>query len=214
MYKMLEIAQNQIKEGNIPEAKKVLMESKQKFNISENPAVKLEGNINKLESEAFLKKSLIEISDTDIELLSKDELKKVFIENEELNSLFLKKIKENLPLRKSLLVEAEKNRQIAEKIKKEQELAELKIKTQQERKAKIEKQFSAWDGKHIAFSRMIQESLKNPDSFKHVETRYEDKGEYILVAMKYRWTNSFWAVMTEYANGKFTIDGDFIGLVK
>ncbi len=107
--------------------------------------------------------------------------------------MFLKKLEENLHLRQDFLEEVEKNKQLAEKIKKEQELvetqnklAELKIKTQQERKAKIEKQFSAWDGKHIAFSRMIQESLKNPDSFKHVETRYEDKGDYILVAMKYR----------------------------
>ena len=186
---MLEIAQGQIKDGNITEAKKILLESKQKFNISENPAIKLEGNINKLESEAFLKKSLIEISDTDIELLNKDELKKVFIENEKLNSLFLEKLKQNLSLRVSLIAEAEKNKQIAEKMRKEQEIAEAKTKAQAERRVKIEKQFSAWDGSHITFSRAIKDNLNDPSSFEHVETRYEDKGTYILVSMKYRAKN-------------------------
>lgn len=221
MYSMQEVAQNYLKEWKIEEAKKIILESKQKFNISSNPAIKLEEDINKLESEEFLKKSLIEMTNTEIELLKTKELKTIFIENESMNSLFLKKLDENLNLRQGFLEEVEKNKQLAQKIKKEQELienqnklTELKIKAQEERKAKIEKQFSAWDGKHITFSRMIQENLKDPDSFKHVETRYEDKGEYILVAMKYRWTNSFWAVMTEYATGKFTIDGEFIGLVK
>jgi hypothetical protein len=35
-----------------------------------------------------------------------------------------------------------------------------------------------------------------------------------VVAMKYRWTNSFGAIITEYANAKFAIDWDFISLVK
>jgi hypothetical protein len=214
MLKMAEAAQYQINESNIAGAKDILLESKQKFKMPENPAIKLEGNINQYESEDFLKKTLTKISDADVELLNKNELQKVFIENEKLNFLFLNKLKDNLQLRTSLVAEAEKNKQLAEKMKKEQELAELKTKTQEERKAKIEKQFSAWDGKHMVFSRMIQENLKDPDSFKHVETRYEDKGDYILVAMKYRWTNWFWAVITEYANAKFTIDWDFIGLVE
>ncbi len=186
MFRISEMAHEKIKEGNIEEAKKIIVESKIKFNIPENPAVKLEEHINKFESEAFLKKTLVEVSNEDIELLNKNELKKVFIENEALNSLFFNKIKENLNLRESLVLEAEKNKQLAEKMKQEQEMSALKAKTQQERKTNIEKQFSAWDGKHITFSRMIQENLKDPDSFKHVETRYEDKGDYILVAMKYR----------------------------
>ena len=68
----------------------------------------MEEDINKLESEEFLKKALIEMTNIEIELLKTKELKKVFIQNESINSLFLKKLEENLNLRQRFLEEIEK----------------------------------------------------------------------------------------------------------
>lgn len=72
----------------------------------------------------------------------------------------------------------------------------------------IEKQFSQFDGSHTLLEKMIKRSLKNPDSYEHVETVYWDKGNYILVKTTYRGTNSFNAVVTDSVEQAFTIEGD------
>lgn len=42
------------------------------------------------------------------------------------------------------------------------------------RQERIDHGFSAWDGSHIALTRMIKESMNDPKSFEHVETKYSD----------------------------------------
>lgn len=55
--------------------------------------------------------------------------------------------------------------------------------------------------------------MHNPDSYKHVETRYADEGDYILVATTFRGTNAFGGVVTNTVHAKFTIEGTFIEMV-
>lgn len=88
-------------------------------------------------------------------------------------------------------MEDEKNRleKLAkiEKDKKDKENAEQKAK----------EQFSAWDWSHKKLTNIVKNNLKDPDSYKHIETTYSvvknlDDSYYVVVFMKYRAKNSFW----------------------
>jgi hypothetical protein len=81
------------------------------------------------------------------------------------------------------------------------------------RRRAIEQQFSAWDGSHVALERIIKKSMNNPDSYKHVETKYGDMGDYILVSTTFRGTNAFGGVVTNTVRAKFTLSGDLIEIV-
>jgi len=82
-------------------------------------------------------------------------------------------------------------------------------------KDKIERNFSKFDGSFTKFKNFIKENLKDPSSFEHVETRYNDnKDGTVTVLMKYRAKNSFGAIVTEIA--KCTLDvnsGNFSNVV-
>ena len=78
------------------------------------------------------------------------------------------------------------------------------------REKEIVKQFSAWDGSHTQFERMIKNVLKDPDSYEHIETKYIDKEQHIIVITKYRARNSFGGYVVESKAAKFSIDGQFL----
>jgi len=66
--------------------------------------------------------------------------------------------------------------------------------------------FSGWDGSHIELTKLIKEGMKNPDSYDHVETKYSDKGNHLIVITQYRGTNSFGAVVTESVIAETLLD--------
>lgn len=83
----------------------------------------------------------------------------------------------------------------------------------QEREQQIRQQFSGWDGSHPAVVRAIKSQLKNPDSYKHVETRFNDTGsENFMVFTTFRGTNSFNAVVTNTATATVSPSGEVISL--
>ena len=66
-------------------------------------------------------------------------------------------------------------------------------------KKEYAKQFSDWDGSNKYLVTAVKKAMKNPASFKHVETKF-DYGSgysYIRVYMTYRGTNAYNAVVTE-----------------
>lgn len=81
------------------------------------------------------------------------------------------------------------------------------------RRRAIEQQFSSWDGSHVALERIIKKSMNNPDSYKHVETKYGDMGDYIVVSTTFRGTNPFGGVVTNTVRAKFTLNGDLIEIL-
>jgi hypothetical protein len=66
-------------------------------------------------------------------------------------------------------------------------------------------QFSAWDGSISALVKSVKNQMNDPDSFKHVETTYQDmdnlKG--FKARMVFRGTNAFGGVITNAANATF-----------
>lgn len=99
----------------------------------------------------------------------------------------------------------------AEKKKKEED---NKKKKEQERLNKIKAQFSVWDGSHTKFKEFIKNNMNDPDSFKHVETRYSDNKTFILVSTKFKGTNTFGGIVTNTMMAKYSIDGDFIEVIE
>ena len=75
------------------------------------------------------------------------------------------------------------------------------------RKDKIEKHFSSWDGSHVELTKIIKSTMNDPDSYKHVETKYGDQGEYISVKTTFRGKNAFGGVVTNWITAKCSIDG-------
>ena len=97
----------------------------------------------------------------------------------------------------------------------------LRRNAQEQRKAKeaakaeaIKKQFSAWDGSHYNLERYIKNSMHNPDSYEHVETKYIDKDTYIVVITKFRGTNAFGAVVTNSMAAEVGLDGSVRSIIQ
>jgi hypothetical protein len=75
------------------------------------------------------------------------------------------------------------------------------------RKQFIERQFSQWNGAHMELERAIKDTMKNPDSYEHVSTRYIDKGNSIIVLTKFRGTNSFGAIVPSVVRAEIDDSG-------
>lgn len=82
-----------------------------------------------------------------------------------------------------------------------------------ERTKRIESCFSSWNGSHIRLVRLIKEAMHDPKSFKHVETRYGDRGDHLLVHMSYRGKNAFGALVLNSVTAKCDLDGNVIEIV-
>jgi hypothetical protein len=76
----------------------------------------------------------------------------------------------------------------------------------------IEKSFNPWNGSHIGLEKWIKSHMNNPDSYEHVETRYSDKGSYLLVTTTYRGTNEFGGIVTNTVTARCSLDGRVISV--
>lgn len=83
-----------------------------------------------------------------------------------------------------------------------------------ERKARIEKQFSSWDGSHRKLTALIKQSMNDPGSYQHVETRYGDRGDYLLVKTTFRGKNMFNATVVNSVMAKIGLDGEVIEIIE
>lgn len=81
------------------------------------------------------------------------------------------------------------------------------------RREVVEKYFSAWDGSHIGLTKVIKESMNDPKSYEHVETRYGDKGDYLLVSATFRGKNAFGGVVKNTVVAKVDLDGNVIEIL-
>ncbi|HUM52138.1 MAG TPA: hypothetical protein PK431_09995 [Chitinophagales bacterium] len=81
------------------------------------------------------------------------------------------------------------------------------------RKEKIEKLFSPWDGSHIELTRYIKKNMNDPDSYEHIETRFGDQGDYILVVTKFRGKNAFGGKVINTVTAKVDFDGNVLEIV-
>lgn len=82
-----------------------------------------------------------------------------------------------------------------------------------ERQKKIESQFSSWDGSHQNLEQLIKESMNDPDSYQHVETVYNDHGDYLIVTTTFRGKNAFGGVVKNTVKAKVTLGGNVLQIL-
>lgn len=100
----------------------------------------------------------------------------------------------------------------SERFKYEVTQYESKVKSIEDSRARkllILKQFTP-TGKHIFLYSVVKNIMKDPDSFEHINSTYEDKGDYIIVTMQFRGKNSFGAKIIDSISGKFKLTGELI----
>jgi hypothetical protein len=94
--------------------------------------------------------------------------------------------------------------------------AQKKLREAQAAKAEFERgiegQFSKRDGSHRNVERTLKESLKDPSSYEHVETRYVAHSNSLTVYTSYRAKNSFGAKVLNSAVAEVDAGGNVLSL--
>lgn len=78
----------------------------------------------------------------------------------------------------------------------------------------IASQFSGWNGAHINLERFIKDNMNDPDSYKHVETRYWEKETYLVVETKFRGKNGFGGVVLNSVTAQVDFNGNVIAIIE
>lgn len=84
------------------------------------------------------------------------------------------------------------------------------------REQRIEKMFSHWDGSHRELERKVKEMMNDPDSYKHVETVYQDPGpshNIINIKTTFRGKNKFGGVVKSWVWAKSDLDGNVLEII-
>jgi hypothetical protein len=55
--------------------------------------------------------------------------------------------------------------------------------------------------------------MNDPDSYKHVETRYSEDGKTIIVMTTFRGKNAFGGVVTNWIRARFSLDGALVEVI-
>jgi hypothetical protein len=100
-----------------------------------------------------------------------------------------------------------------EELKKEEQKRQKRARIAAARKEKIESQFSAWNGAHRNLESLIKQSMNDPDSFKHVETVYWDKGDHLIVQTTFRGRNAFGGMVKNTVLAKVSLEGQILEVI-
>ena len=81
------------------------------------------------------------------------------------------------------------------------------------RKTQIEKYFNAWDGSHIALTKLIKASMNDPSSYEHDKTQYSDQGDFLLVKTTFRGKNKFGGVVKNWVSATVDLNGKVLEII-
>lgn len=84
----------------------------------------------------------------------------------------------------------------------------------EERKKLIEEKFSPWDGSHRGLENYIKENMNDPDSYKHVETKYIDKKDHLFVITTFRGKNGFGGVVINSVTAEVDLNGNVLKIIE
>lgn len=199
---VVENASKKIDEGKIDESLKLIKDAKSKYSNSDNNAVKLEKEIEKSKDQEFAKQILTKMTDAEFEQLKSNSLNKEYLHQKTLNKNFIELLNSKSSEREKIIKEVKLQEEIAKQVE-----------LNKNRKELIEKQFSAYDGSHRALERLIKENMNDPDSYDHIETRFLDKGDYLLVITKFRGANAFGGKVINTVSAKVDFDGNVIEIL-
>ena len=84
----------------------------------------------------------------------------------------------------------------------------------EQREKTIEAQFSAWDGSHRKLTEIIKKSMNDPKSYEHVETRYWDMGDHLIINTTFRGKNVFGGTVVNTIKAKVSFDGESVEILE
>ncbi len=95
-----------------------------------------------------------------------------------------------------------------QKMEKEAEKLIAKQKAEYNKRAdKFEEDcLSSWDGSNRELVKLVKESMNDPKSFEHVETRYRLYNGYAVITMQFRGKNAFNATITNSVTAKINLE--------
>jgi zinc-ribbon domain len=96
---------------------------------------------------------------------------------------------------------------------KAKQVAATALTAEELREKEVSKGFSAWDGSHIELEQWVKQSLKDPGSYEHIETRYSDEGGHIALIMRYRAKNGFGGYTVGRVVATAAVDGALTEIV-
>lgn len=138
--------------------------------------------LNDANSEKKIMQEFLKLTDAEIVDLSNDKMNyNTYFNSDTANTGFIAHLKDLIPKRDSI-VWAEK----------------------------IQKQFFGPSGQHIEMRALITANMKNPSSYKHVETTHYIDGSKIVVTCSFRGKNAFDATVLNRARGTFDINGNVL----
>lgn len=88
-----------------------------------------------------------------------------------------------------------------------------KPKKELSRDEKIKSQFSAWTGSHKNLEKIIKSAMNDPDSYKSIEGKYIDQGDYILIIQEYTGKNAFGGTVRGVVRAKADINGNILEVI-
>ncbi|WP_141673678.1 MULTISPECIES: hypothetical protein [unclassified Gilliamella] len=89
-----------------------------------------------------------------------------------------------------------------------------KLQKELQRKKLIHSQFSSWDGSHRELEKYIKSKMNDPDSFKHVETKYIDNGsDNLIIVTSFRGKNAFGGVIVNTVTATVDLNGNIISII-
>lgn len=89
-----------------------------------------------------------------------------------------------------------------------------KPKTEEQlRTERIQQAFSPIDGSHRGLEEHIKKAMNDPDSYKHDETAFVDKGDYLIVKTTFRGKNAFGGVVKNTITAKVDLDGRVLEII-
>lgn len=77
-----------------------------------------------------------------------------------------------------------------------------------------DKCLSKWNGACPALQDLVKDNLRDPDSYKHIETNCINMGDYVLVTMKYKAKNGFGGYDIGIVKAKVSWDCEVLGIVE
>ncbi|MDP2890329.1 MAG: hypothetical protein Q8P34_15365 [Bacteroidota bacterium] len=111
----------------------------------------------------------------------------------------------------------EKAERAANELKKENEHKENENRIREEKTKRLnkeaEEQFNTYDGSHRALTELIKDSMHDPDSYEHIETKFRNDGNSIFVVTKYRGMNGFGPKRISTVTAKVDFNGNVIEIV-
>lgn len=113
----------------------------------------------------------------------------------------------------------QRQKEVADKVandslRKIQKVIDDSLEVVNKRKNMIREQFHPYDKSHRKLEKAIKESMNDPDSYEHIKTTYEDKGDYLIVQTSFRGKNAFGGKVINSKTVKVDLNGNIIAVIK